>query len=159
MGDVKETANQLKECIKVGKLKEIKRPWHKYLEGKTLILFELGGAYNLLAIKGEEQFGLKGLCKYSWENDIEAVNEEGYEKLEDFIEEVNFGNDGFGFDKDEIELCDIEEFKKAEREKRNGVTDEEIRKMIKDAEEHMRLLPNGDKGCSELIKKMKELLK
>jgi len=47
----------------------------------------------------------------------------------------------------------------AQREKRNGITDKEIRKMIKDAEEHMKLLPNGDKACSELIEKMKELLK
>lgn len=59
----------------------------------------------------------------------------------------------------EISSGTVEDFEKAKREKRNGVTDEEIRKMIKDAEEHMKLLPDGNKGCSELIEKMKELLK
>lgn len=73
-------------------------------------MFEFEDGYNLLAIKGEK--GLYGLCKYEWENDVESVQEEGYESLEDFIEDVNFGNDGFGFSKDEIELGNIEEFKK-----------------------------------------------
>lgn len=51
------------------------------------------------------------------------------------------------------------EFEKAQREKRNGMSDTEIQKEIKDMEEHMKLLPNGDNACRELINQMKELLK
>ena len=103
---------ELTEFISAGKLKATKRPWHKYLEGKILILFEFGGAYNLLAIKDEKS--LKGLCKYAWEHDEE--NSKEYDCLDDFIGEVELGNDGFGFDKDEIELCDIETLKKGVEE-------------------------------------------
>ncbi|MFL0197303.1 hypothetical protein ACJDU8_17310 [Clostridium sp. WILCCON 0269] len=53
----------------------------------------------------------------------------------------------------------IIELEKSQREKRNGMSDEEIQEEIKDMEEHMELLPNSDKGCQELIEKMKELLK
>lgn len=101
---------ELTEFISAGKLKEVKVPWQRYLKEKTLILFEFGGGYNLLAIKGED--GLKDLCKYAWEYDPETVEESGYESLENFIEDVNLGNDGFGFKKNEIELCDIETLKK-----------------------------------------------
>ena len=107
--DVSEFAS----CIKAGKLKEAKEPWHKYLKGKTLLLFDLFGRYSLTGIlygkyKSEK---LESLCKYVWENCKEEMEEEGYEKVEDFIEEVNLGNDGFAFDKDEIELLDIGKIK------------------------------------------------
>lgn len=95
--------NFLANCIKMGKLKKVTLPWHKYLWNRKLILFEMGIGYNLIGIMGENS-GLDGLCKYEWENDPKMAQENGYEKLEDFIEEVNLGNDGFGFSEDEIEL-------------------------------------------------------
>lgn len=107
--EIKEAVNLFNKSIKTGKLKEVKATWQKYLEGKTLILFEFGGDYNLLAIKGEK--GLKGLCEYEWQNDVKSLQEEGYESLREYTEEVNLGNDGFGFDKDEIELIDIEKIR------------------------------------------------
>ena len=56
-------------------------------------------------------------------------------------------------------LPKIIEFEKAQREKRNGMSDEEIREMIKDMKSHMTLLKNGDTSCQELIERTKELLK
>lgn len=39
------------------------------------------------------------------------------------------------------------------------MSDEEIQREIEDMEEDMKLLPNGNKGCQELINQMKKLLK
>lgn len=96
------------ECVfykKVGvvkaKITEVKRPFHNFLIAKTLLLGEILGTYNLLGIKG---YSLSDLCKWVWENDRDIVEE--YETLEEYIEEVNFGNDGFGFEKEEIEILD-----------------------------------------------------
>lgn len=112
---------QLNDFISTGKLKEVKMPWQRYLEGKTLILFEFEDRYNLLAIKGEK--GLDGLCKYAWEYDSETAEESGYESLENFIEDVNLGNDGFGFKKNEIELCNIETLKRSGKMKKREIID------------------------------------
>lgn len=96
--------------IKIGKLKKITLPWHEYLKDKKLIVFKFGTGYNLIGIIGENK-GLDGLCNYTWENDPETVKESGYDytkdSVEDFMEEVYLGNDGFGFNKDEIEIYDL----------------------------------------------------
>lgn len=73
-------------------------------------MFKIGEMYSLLSIVGEK--GLKGLYKWCYENCRKDFDEMGYESLDDWIEECELGNDGFGFDKDEIELIDIKEFKK-----------------------------------------------
>ncbi|APM41373.1 hypothetical protein [Clostridium kluyveri] len=100
--------NFLVNCIKMGKLKKVTEPWHGYLKDKKLIVFKIGTGYNLISIDGEKgEKNLEGLCKYAWENDPETTQESGYDCVEDFIEEVNLGNDGFGFNEDEIEICDM----------------------------------------------------
>lgn len=44
-------------------------------------------------------------------------------------------------------------------EKLNGMSDEEVRAIIRDMKYHMSLLSNGDKACGKLIDYMKNLLK
>ena len=101
-------ASEFASCIKFGKLKKVKYPWHKYLEGRKLMLFTWSDStYNLIGIYGENN-GLDGLCEYVWKNDAKAAKEDGYKSLEEFKEDVYLGNNGFGFDKDEIELCHLE---------------------------------------------------
>lgn len=96
-------STNLKECFKRGKLKEATKPWQKYLINKTLLLMQFkNGSYDLILIEGEVD--LDSLCRYVWENDKLAKEEAGYESLEAFIEECELGNDGFGFDEDEIEI-------------------------------------------------------
>lgn len=86
--------------VKKGKLKNIIKPWHKYLEDKIMLLISMFGIWNLIVIEGEED--LNGLCEYAWNNDPEAKAE--YDTLKGWQEEVENGNDGFGFDYDEIEI-------------------------------------------------------
>ena len=85
-----------------GKLVNYDKPYKEYLRNKILLLGNIFGQYELLAISGED--GLKGLCEYVWNNDEAARGE--YETLEGFTEEVELGNDGFGFDYEEIERVD-----------------------------------------------------
>lgn len=88
-----------------GTLKEVKLPWHKYLEGKTLILITwLDNTWCLAAIEGED--GLSGLCKYEWQYEEENGIEHEYYELTDFIESVKDSNDGFGFEHDEIQIIE-----------------------------------------------------
>lgn len=89
--------------ISKGRLKQVnpKRPWHKYLEGKTLLIAKhpfVVNHWDLLKIFGEED--LSDLCRYAWE----VESEHKYDCVEDFIEDVKDGNNGFGFDTDEIIL-------------------------------------------------------
>lgn len=56
-------------------------------------------------------------------------------------------------------MREVINLEKAQREKRNGMTDEEIQETIKDMEQHMALLPSGDNACQKLIEQMKNLLK
>lgn len=95
--------DDFKDSILKGRVKQNGLPWQKYLEGKELLLFKTGEGYNLISIK-EEVNGIENLCKYIYENERDSYYECGYESLDDFIEECKLGNDGFGFDKDEIEL-------------------------------------------------------
>lgn len=98
---INKDAAELGNCLKLGKLKEVALPWHEYLKEKKLLLFKLGEGYSLLSIVGEK--GLRGLCKWYYENDKKGFDEMGYESLNDWIEECELGNDGFGLDKGEIE--------------------------------------------------------
>lgn len=113
---MKSEVDDFASCVKIGRLKKVIMPWHQHLKDKNLILFEFGTGYNLIGIIGENN-GLDELCNYTWENDPETVKESGYDytkdSVEDFMEEVKMGNDGFGFDKDEIvELGGMEEIRK-----------------------------------------------
>lgn len=95
--------DKLKKSFKLGKLKKASKPWQKYLINKTLMLMQFNnGSYDLILIEGES--GLDGLCKYAWENDADSRKKTGYESLEAFIEECNLANDGFGFEKEDIEI-------------------------------------------------------
>lgn len=108
---INKDAAGLGNCIKLGKLKKATLPWHECLKDKKLVLFEMSEGYNLLSIAGEE--GIKGLCKWCYENNRKDFDEMGYESLDDWIEECELGNDGFGFEKNEIEeLGGIEELRK-----------------------------------------------
>jgi len=107
---INKDAAELGNCIKLGKLKKVTLPWHEYLKEKRLLLFKLGEGYNLLSIVGEK--GIRGLCKWCYENNRKDFDDMGYESLDDWIEECELGNDGFGFGKDEIEeLGGMEEIK------------------------------------------------
>ena len=91
--------------ISKGKLKKVdnNRPWHEYLKDKILILGEIFNQYRLLAIEGEKN--LEGLCRYAWATEPDSEHE--YETLEDFIEDVELGNMGYGFDIEEIQEVKI----------------------------------------------------
>lgn len=94
--------------IYFAKLKKVTQPWHECLKGKELFVGEIDGSYNLLAVSGDRNW-VENLCKYVYKNDKKMYEELGYESLESYIENCMLGNDGFGFDKDEIEI--IEEVK------------------------------------------------
>jgi hypothetical protein len=80
------------------KLKEPVEKWHKYLEGKKLLLCtSIGGHWNLCAIDGEQ--GLDSFCEFIWS--IEDEHE--YDTLEDMQADVEDGNYGFTLLCDEIE--------------------------------------------------------
>lgn len=92
------------KMIKVmkGKIKKPSNSWEEYLNGKTLILCTgLVETLNLLGIEGEEE--LDDLCEHVWN----AHEEQGHYTLEDFKEAVKLGNDGFGFDKNNIEIIEV----------------------------------------------------
>ena len=101
----------------IGKLIDAKLPFHNYLKDKELILGKVFEQWTLLGIYNDEG-GFKKLCKWVWENDKPSC--EGYEKLEDFIKEVNLGNDGFGFDLDEIEIIESRKYDLMKKEFQEG---------------------------------------
>lgn len=99
----KGTNELYKQSILKAKLKKATAGWHMYLEGKTLIVGEIDGSYNLLSIFGEKN-GISNLYEFVYDNCKDLYKELGYKSLKDYIAECKIGNDGFGFDKDEIEL-------------------------------------------------------
>lgn len=95
------------EWLFKGKLKQVTKPWQKYLEGKVLLLFKFNEeAFNLILAHDEEGNTIENLCKYIFENDRETYDKLGYESLNAWMEECKLGNDGFGFTKDEIEILE-----------------------------------------------------
>lgn len=102
---LKMNTEDLRNGIKKAKLKKVTQPWHKYLDGKTLVVEWLCEQFQLLNVIGEKDW-IENLCKYVCENDKKLFNELGYESLNAYIEECKLGNDGFGFSKDEIEIVE-----------------------------------------------------
>lgn len=105
LGGVFMDNKNLLDGIKKAKLKKFTYPWQQYFKNKTLIVGELFGDYTLLGIVDDKDC-FKILCKYVYENDRETFNELGYDSLEAWIEEVELGNEGFGFKKDELEILE-----------------------------------------------------
>lgn len=97
----------LSNDIKKAKLKKVTQTWQKYLESKTLVVGWLCKQFQLLGIIGEKDW-IENICKYVYKNDRKAYDEIGYKSLDAWIEEVKLGNDGFGFDKDELEILESE---------------------------------------------------
>ena len=46
------------------------------------------------------------ICGYIYENDKESFEELEYDSLESWTEECELGNEGFGFNKDELEILE-----------------------------------------------------
>lgn len=95
----------LSNDIKKAKLKKVTKPWQEYLKDKILIVGWLCKEFQLLGIIGEKDW-IKNMCEYIYKNDKETYNEIGYKSLDAWIEECELGNDGFGFDKDELEILE-----------------------------------------------------
>ncbi|WP_024833812.1 hypothetical protein [Ruminiclostridium josui] len=82
---------------------DTKKFWQNYLIGKTLTLCSsvMEGCWNLVGIDGEEK--CKDFLKWVWDHE----KEHDYESFEDMQEEMDCGNDGFGFEPDEIEVIEF----------------------------------------------------
>lgn len=89
--------------ISKAKIKTSKNKWQEYLADKVLIVGEIGGHYSFLGFEGQEE-DYKELCRIAWYS--LPKEERPYEHLGNFIDEVLLGNDGFGFDAEEIEIIE-----------------------------------------------------
>ncbi|MCH4200656.1 MAG: hypothetical protein LKF87_14560 [Clostridium tyrobutyricum] len=96
--------------IKIGKIKDIRKPWQRYLKGRNLFLIDHGNkGYTLISIF--EQYGektLEDLCEYIWEKNNNNAGEtitEGYKTLEEFIDAVNRGYTEIKFNRNDIKVC------------------------------------------------------
>jgi hypothetical protein len=95
------------DIFKIVKAKLVKpdseKFWHEYLIEKefTLCSSVAEGFWNLIGISGEEK--CNEFLKWVWKNEIEHE----YETFEDMKGEIDCGNDGFGFESNEIEVIEF----------------------------------------------------
>jgi len=93
----------VKGKLKLSALPNSEQFWHNYLIGKTFTLCSslAEGCWNLIGIDGEEK--CSNFLKWVWNHEPKH----DYESFEDMTEEMDFGNDGFGFETEEIEVIEF----------------------------------------------------